>query len=596
MQKTSEIDWRGPAQYGAGGLLLGAGGMSVLEIIRMIKAQNRDRKIMTTPEQTNEDTIVLTLPSKQSEKLASLIKHFETPESSTMKGPATTSQYRRHNGTMGYKTASVPTTLTSWLAATGGVGLGAAGVHVIMQKAREKALQKKVEAAKQEYLDMLSTGKVAESFDKAFDIRLDKQAGPFGSGGPVDTPISILLLMGIMGTGGVAYLTKKIMDEKARANQEAGMDVPKVKRVVFRSAAPAAAQDPAITERTDTPDTAEDAQKLLPPAEPALTIPLPQGGVKVASAEDMENVKFALAVYLDYLDSESRIFTDPDVKRAMDESGVTIRQLYKAASDASTAMPELMKIAQGLPEWTRNLAVDKMYAKHPIAEKYLSWTKPLARGVANLPGVRDQLDTKIKGYAAGQMGDWMAKIKAALMGWWSKAKGFYGQNIRPLFEAKPQAPAPAKTLGKPQGNLPGQRLAPAIQPYYDPAQWKSPNGPTQGSIAVPPKLPLQGTVPGAPGGMITQGSAKAAQVVPREILTSMIGTTLGRKPVDADAIAQAVVRAQAAQKAQPPAATPEQTAADVKVTAEDPEAQAYVDKNKAKIRALLVQLAAQGKI
>jgi hypothetical protein len=594
MQKTSKIDWRGPAQYGAGGLLLGAGGMSVLEIIRMIKQQQRDKKVMTAPEQTNEDAIVLTLPAKHAEKLDSAIKHYETTESSTKKGPATTSQYRRYDGTMGYKTATWDTTLASWIAATGGVGLGAAGVHSIMQQAREKALQKKVEAAKQEYLDMLSTGKTAASFDAAFDIGLGDKQALFGIGGTVDTTLAVSALLAILGTGGVAYLTKKILDERAYNNATAGLEVPKIKRVVFRTAPSATegGQDPAVTEREDMPANEADAQKLLPSAAPALSVPLPQGGVKVASAEDMENVKFALAVYLDYLDSESRIFTDPEVKRAMDDSGVTIRQLYKAASDTATAMPELLKIAQGLPAWTRNLAVDKMYANHPVAEKYLSWTKPLARGIANLPGIRDQVDTRIKGYASGQMGDWMAKIKASLMGWWNKAKGFYGQNIRPLFEAAPAAPA--QPVAKPQGNLPGQRMPPAIQPYYDPAQW-SPNKPTQGNIVVPPKPPLQSPVPGAPGGMIAQGSAKAAQVVPREILTSMIGTTLGRKPVDADAIARAVVRAQAEQRAQP-VVTPEQTAADVNVSGADPEAQAYVEKNKAKIRALLVQLAAQGKI
>lgn len=343
MQKQS-VDWPTVGRYAAGGAVTGAGAAALLNLIRYVRDMYKDKKERELPGGTTEDTIVLDLPRKAAEVTPKLT----TTKTKTLIGPKTSSQPRRMDGTVGPSTlgpklaAGWPTLTLSAIAGVGGGTLGAMLVNKIYQERRHKQLEEELRATQEQYMTNLPQ-KASEFMPGLFDLPMTKQADSSSVFGYLNYPLAAMALLGLMGTGGAAYITKRVLDEKLRQATEEGLDLPKVKRIVFRT----------------QPETAEPA--------------------KIASADDIECVKAALGVMLDRLDSTTKVLNTDYVKQAMDKANTCATTLMKEAGDIDTLMEHL----QGTPE-LRKMIVRASMESHPLL-KHFKWAYnlPLVQGMAD---------------------------------------------------------------------------------------------------------------------------------------------------------------------------------------------------------------------
>jgi hypothetical protein len=180
----------------------------------------------------------------------------------------------------------------------------------IYKKHREKQLKRELEAAKQEYMDVLTRQvKGASVIESLFQVPAnEKQAqDAFGT---LSYPMAALALMTILGTGATGYLTKKVLDEKLRDTESQNTDIPKIKRIVFRTARPG------------------EGQKLADAHE-------------ACDMADLEAVAGALLVTMDKVAGDNR-FTDLVVKEA-ELAGLTPTELVKSAENVDTLIAQLQQ-------------------------------------------------------------------------------------------------------------------------------------------------------------------------------------------------------------------------------------------------------------
>lgn len=251
-QSKMALDVNGPAVAKSlvGGTLVGAGAMSAIELVRLLVAQQRDAAAAKDPTQTDKNTIVLTLPSKQAQATVnstrSRLERFGakakiTSPISKSVGPASKSQCRRLDGTMGKTAATTgwPTQTASVLAALGGGVGGAMLIDKVYAMARERKLRAELEAAQNEYVNLLSgQPKTAETIEllDMFDLRdPSTKAAAASDIGLLNYPISFMTLLTLLGSGSTAYLTKRVLDEKLRDSENVGMDIPKINRIVLKT-------------------------------------------------------------------------------------------------------------------------------------------------------------------------------------------------------------------------------------------------------------------------------------------------------------------------------------------------------------------------
>jgi hypothetical protein len=365
MEKQAiEVDPHAVARFATGGVLAGAGSAALLNLVRMVKDMRERQAALTADEDTNENTIVLTLPRKTAEVTCAkptTPKKAEMIKRTTTTGPG--KQPRRPDGTAGpsvkYATAWPSLTL-GVLAGIGGTAAGAHIVNKLYQKHREKELGGELEMARQEYLDALQGGKTAAAVDRflGFD-ELEKVAGE--AAGLLNLPMAAMAIMSILGGAGTGYVTKRVLDEKFRESQSRGLDIPKVQRIVFKSQPNPGAAVPIDGEEEE----------------------------KEASADDLMLVKAAICVMCDALDSEARILNVPYVKTACDEAGIKQGELLKSAQDINSLFEKL----QSNPK-LQKLIVRAGMSTHPVL-KHFQWA-------ANVPGVRgmlyNQTTSKISDY------------------------------------------------------------------------------------------------------------------------------------------------------------------------------------------------------
>lgn len=355
-KQAFEIDPEIVKRYAIGGALTGGSAAALINLVRMIRQMNEDRKAKQEPSETDENTIVLTLPRKTAEvkaekKEPTRVKKVEVTKVALTSGPK--SQTRRCDGTIGIKTASNWQTLTAAvLAAMGSAAAGGAVVNRIYDYRRQKQLEDDLEAAKQEYLDALQgQGKMAEALDSFFSYPgMDKDAQEGGRVfGTLSYPIAAAALLTILGTGGTAYLTKKILDEKLRAATEKKLDMPKIKRIVFRSA----------------PEESEEEDEEL----------------KVAEAE-VDAIRASLGVMLDKVGYETKVLETGYVKEAMAKAGTSTIKLLKMAQDID-ALKDYLADNPELRELIQRATMEK----HPVL-RYFKWG-------LKLPGVGRIADRKL---------------------------------------------------------------------------------------------------------------------------------------------------------------------------------------------------------
>lgn len=345
-----DIDKNIVGRYALGGALTGASAAALLNLVKMIRQMQKSRSSALEPTQTDEGTIVLTLPPGKTAEVVgpeTKIKNVVGTKRSTHTGPKRTSQHSRPDGTFGFKTkaavAGWPTLTASALAAIGGAGTGAYVVNEVVRRRRQKQLEDELEAAKQEYLDMLqasSVGKTAEVLDNLFGVYTKKTADSERTFGMLNIPVAAAALMTILGGGGVAYITKKILDEKLRESRQRGLDIPKVRRIVFQTA----------------------------PGAP---------GAKKASVEDLACAQASLCVMLDAMDSKTRILEHPDVKSAMHKIKTSAGTLIKKAQD----IDELMAYFKDNPQ-VRSMITRAAMETHPFL-KHLRFATRVP-GLSNL--------------------------------------------------------------------------------------------------------------------------------------------------------------------------------------------------------------------
>lgn len=375
------IDPATVTRFGLGGALTGAGLASALSLAHMIRQANKERKEQQS-DVTDEGTIVLTLPKRASSLPAELgVQYDKVPEAEedknrrdksehTVENPrrmATSpkagkkkksgkkvrkdsprmatmesrkNQLRYTDGRFGMKTANWPTLTTSLLAAGSGGVLGYKLIDKIYEARRLREREKELEQARQEYLDML---KGASPLDDVFSIPAEKTARK-RSFSPVDYPMGLMALAAILGGGGTAYLTKRILDQY-NPDMEVPSD-PKLNRIVFRT---------------------EGASKTASE----------QGRTVQASFEA------SLGVYLDVVQGEQNVLAGEDVVKAASDAGVTAAELYKSAGED---YGRLMATLEANPD-LRNLIQRATMEQHPIL-KYFKWS-------AKLPGIRGVLDDKL---------------------------------------------------------------------------------------------------------------------------------------------------------------------------------------------------------
>ena len=255
------------------GALVGGGSMALLKFVHML-SEMRQRKREEMENKEEKGTITLTLPPKLSEV--------------TKKG-------------YGW-----PTMTAKWLAGLGGLGLGATVVNKLYNKIEEQKLQRKLENAQQEYLDLLTRGeqsKYAHCLDSLCGVipnKVEKEAAS-----PLDPGIAAFALLTILATGSAGWLGKRVLDAKLREAQEQGLELPKLKRVVFKTA-PAQ-----LTEG----DEEEEEDK---------------------AAADINVLPAALGVMLDKVGNRTIVLNDNNVKKAMLKANVTIRGLFKRATSGNS--------------------------------------------------------------------------------------------------------------------------------------------------------------------------------------------------------------------------------------------------------------------
>lgn len=316
-----------------GGALTGASAAALLNLLRTAR-EGRDKLVAASkPVTTDKDTLVLTLPPKLAESVG--CEHIPVSREYAHKydgkqNPAKASEDgARRNEDGKFKQAQAatgwPTLTAGTLAALGGGTLGYLLIEKILRKQRQHELERQLEAAQTEYLDQL-VGKQA-SFADAFlpEMSTEKTAreGFLEAPGFLSWPIAAAALLTIMGTGGAGYLTKRFLDLKAKEQDTAGLDLPKVKRIVFQTA---------------TGPTADVS--------------------KTASQEDVDGLKAVLAVKIAHLSGDPDHILTPDLLK---EAG----PLAGVLSNSQASMDELLEAISKMPA-VRDMLWNTAASKHKI--------------------------------------------------------------------------------------------------------------------------------------------------------------------------------------------------------------------------------------
>lgn len=387
------------ARYGLGGLLTGGALASALNLVHMLRELSRQRA-EKVPTETDESTLVLTLPPGRKaaaakpapyapakgkyitdgnvgdydahepppstgpvnpelgivnkKSLPITVKRRAVLTNKTMKGKRR--QGPRESGQFGVKTANWPTLTAALLAMGAGGGLGYSLIDKLYEIRRLKAGEKELDTARQEYLDLLAKDKEA-GFNELFTIPQEKLA-LFGDKkrtfGMIDLPLGLAALAFILGTGGSAYLTKRILDQLGAKKPPKGVQ-PAVKRIVFRS--------------TPGEEGTNLSEEIGPEEEPKVAESIEE----LEKAQEADEVfDAALGTYLDIMSGAPAVTGTDAVKAKLAEIGETPASLIKTAA---TDFDSLIATLQANPK-LRQLMQGAMMESHPII-KHFKWATKL---------------------------------------------------------------------------------------------------------------------------------------------------------------------------------------------------------------------------
>jgi hypothetical protein len=514
-------------RLGLGGAAGGAGLAAVLNLMHELQLEKKRRTMHKDVGRTDENTIVLTLPNKAAEITAgedepSTVKDVQHSTSSTKTVPA--KSYRvGHYGTKQMKVGQAPwplnTSWMQWALGTGGIGVGGVlgykAVDALYQARLKRKLQQEEDAARQEMLDMLQNPgmKTAGWLDDIVDVpALSKQ-----SQSRLDPWLGSPTLLWLLGTGGTAYLTKKLLDAKQQEKDEEGLDAPKVRRIVFRSQPEQA-----------TPE------------------------LKQASAEDLGVLQAAMFVMMDKMGSETRVLSDPRMTPLLKQAGLSIPKLFKLADNADDLVTELY----GQPElWKK---IKRVGIENRPSMRRFGWGKyqieipaGAANWAANLPGIRGKTDDMLRN-----------QLSKAIRG--DQATPRQGEPGYGGLDFKQLAGNAVSGMSRFAKGL-GQRFLRGYQGFTTPQ----------------------------PGQTVAQTPMQAADAVKYSsivapILSSFVGSSLARQTEPEDGVNT--------WDTIPERTDVNRVLRNISLEAEDPQAQAFLQAKRARIRKLLAQLVAEGKL
>lgn len=362
-KQALSIDSSVVGRHALGGALVGMSAASLIELAHTIALARREARMKSQPTETDENTIVLTLP-KQAEitgtavtpkvegtKSGNFSLNRGQPQSretgSGKYGPKLCAD-KQASGDTGW-----PTLTASLLAAIAGTAGGASLVNKIVERQRQKRMQSELDLAQQEYMDLLSGKAVkgAETVEQMFGgFECDpgeKQAGD--TFGMLNYPLAAMAILTILGSGATGYLTKRVLDEQAEADNGASRDFPKVKRIVFRSS---------------------------PEADPT----------KQASVDDCACAAAGLLVMMDRVGGTDRFVGHPAVKTALDKSGMDKAALVNAAQD----WDKLVSVLGQDPDLRK--ALTRLYIDQTTPTGFGRFFKRMA---TSLPFVQRSADQKL---------------------------------------------------------------------------------------------------------------------------------------------------------------------------------------------------------
>ena len=366
-KKAITVDPTVVGRYALGGALTGGAIASTLNLAHMIRQMREDLKKRTAKTETDENTIVLTLPRKHAEQVEqnSQVSKIKTLVSSNARdliikgGPQGQQSREKVSGKFGHQLCKAGSGATGWptltasaLAALVGGTTGAALVNKMYEVQREKRLQAELDAAKQEYMDLLGGKQVkgAEIIEEMFPYLGDFEKQADSAFGLLNYPLAAAALLTILGSGGAAYLTKKILDEKLRETDEKSLDIPKIKRIVLQSA--------------------------------------PTTGFKQASENEREAVAAGLMVMLDVVGHQDLYLGDPAVKAAMVEAKLTREAVTGTGSEGN--WDTILGVLEGNPHLRK--ALYGLYTDFAVKG---SVPRAMQHAALAIPGVSHLADRKL---------------------------------------------------------------------------------------------------------------------------------------------------------------------------------------------------------
>lgn len=406
MEKMSlDFDQQKIMRLAAGGLLTGGAAAALLQLLRSAR-EGRDTLVDSGKvPQTDENTLVLTLPPKLAEACGTShipISHPVKKEGlvkdvTNFKLNSTRDKNGKYIKLADGSPTGWPTLTGGVLAALGGGTLGYAIINKIMQKHKEQQLAKMLDAAQQEYLDKLvgKTACAADAFLPYSTEELEKSAqdhqGFLQAPGFLSWPIAAAALLTLLGTGGAGYITKKMLDEKVREQETANLDVPKVKKIIFRTAPLGQAPDAKLA----SSDTEE-----------------------CATEDDIDCVKAALAVKIAHLSGNPEHILTPEVmKLAAEEAkgvlgniGSGVDSLMEALGNNKLLQKALWAAAKGKHQILSHLPGGNALGQHMagrrvagLGEQFKDWIGKQSSSISiPIPTVAGVLSSTMGSAIAGK--------------------------------------------------------------------------------------------------------------------------------------------------------------------------------------------------
>ena len=283
--------------------------------------------------------------------------------------------------------AAWPTITAAILAALGSGVVGAETVNKLFQVQREKQLKDELAAAKQQYVGYLTGEKKA--FEDLFYVPGTMSKEAQGMLGMLNIPLATAALFGILGSGGMAYVTKKILDDKLREAESKGRDFPKVKRIIF------------TTRGKDLPgeDAAPEEAKAMIPGEAETVTPEVMADKAAMVIENPDVFTAMVGVTMDSIADTRGIIGHPVIIKMAQAAGVMPKQM----SDVDHYKNIIFAALQNNPELSKAVASLAMQ-QHPMLKHFT--------GALGIPFVRTMANKRImKGIDAAMT----PELKAASM-------------------------------------------------------------------------------------------------------------------------------------------------------------------------------------